>query len=66
MIHYAWVIALTGTLVLLLSLGFGRLSYSGWIKDATGNFTWCFILSAAASLLGAAGATMLRKKEPEL
>jgi MFS family permease len=27
-IHYAWVIAFTGTLVLLLSHGFGRMSYS--------------------------------------
>ncbi len=27
-VHYAWVITLTGTLVLLLSHGFGRLSYS--------------------------------------
>jgi len=26
--HYAWVIALTGTLILLLSHGFGRMSYS--------------------------------------
>ena len=28
MIHYAWFIAFTGTLVLLLSHGFGRMSYS--------------------------------------
>jgi MFS family permease len=28
MMHYAWVIAFTGTLVLLLSHGFGRMSYS--------------------------------------
>lgn len=27
-VHYAWIITLTGTLVLLLSHGFGRLSYS--------------------------------------
>ena len=27
-IHYAWVIACTGTLILLLSHGFGRMSYS--------------------------------------
>lgn len=26
--HYAWIIALTGTLVLILSHGFGRMSYS--------------------------------------
>lgn len=28
MIHYAWVIALTGTLVTILAHGFGRMSYS--------------------------------------
>jgi MFS family permease len=28
MIHYAWIIAFTGTLVLLLTQGFGRMSYS--------------------------------------
>lgn len=28
MFHYAWVIAFTGTLVLILSHGFGRMSYS--------------------------------------
>jgi sugar phosphate permease len=28
MMHYAWVIAFTGTLVLVLSHGFGRMSYS--------------------------------------
>jgi fucose permease len=27
-IHYAWVIAFTGVLVLLLAQGFGRMSYS--------------------------------------
>jgi cyanate permease len=35
---------------------------AGWIKDATGSFSWCFILSAAVSLLGAVGATLLKKK----
>lgn len=55
MFHYAWVIAFTGTLVLILSHGFGRMSYSlilGTIKDGlplsyaqiglidTGNFIW--------------------------
>ena len=28
MMHYAWIIASTGTLVLLLTQGFGRMSYS--------------------------------------
>jgi MFS family permease len=28
MLHYAWIIAFTGTLVLLLTQGFGRMSYS--------------------------------------
>jgi MFS family permease len=28
MIHYAWIIAFTGTLVLLLTQGFGRMSYA--------------------------------------
>lgn len=28
MMHYAWIIAFTGTLVLLLTQGFGRMSYS--------------------------------------
>jgi hypothetical protein len=28
MIHYAWIIAFTGTLVLMLTQGFGRMSYS--------------------------------------
>ncbi|MBP1741003.1 MAG: sugar phosphate permease [Deltaproteobacteria bacterium] len=28
MVHYAWVIAFTGTLVLMLTQGFGRMSYS--------------------------------------
>jgi MFS family permease len=34
----------------------------GWIKDTTGTFTHAFILSAAVSLLGAAGSYVLRKK----
>jgi len=34
----------------------------GWIKDATGTFTYAFILCAAVSLLGAAGSFFLRKK----
>jgi MFS family permease len=28
MVHYAWIMAFTGTLVLILSHGFGRMSYS--------------------------------------
>ena len=28
MIHYAWIIALSGALLLLLTQGFGRMSYS--------------------------------------
>jgi len=28
MVHYAWIIAFTGTLVLMLTQGFGRMSYS--------------------------------------
>ena len=35
---------------------------AGWIKDATGTFAWAFILSAVVSLMGAAGAMLLRKK----
>lgn len=35
---------------------------AGWIKDVTGTFSWCFVLSAAVSLLGAAGSTMLKRK----
>lgn len=35
----------------------------GWIKDTTGTFTYAFILSAAVSLLGAAGSLVLRRKE---
>jgi MFS family permease len=71
MIHYAWVIAATGTLVLLLTQGFVTLFFgigqclgpaiAGWIKDMTGTFSWCFVLSAAVSVCGAAGATALKK-----
>lgn len=35
---------------------------AGWTKDATGTFAWAFILSAVVSLMGAAGAMLLRKK----
>jgi predicted MFS family arabinose efflux permease len=34
----------------------------GWIKDTTGTFTYAFVLSAAVSLLGAAGSSVLRRK----
>ena len=34
----------------------------GWIKDTTGTFTYAFVLSAAVSLLGAAGSLVLRRK----
>jgi MFS family permease len=36
---------------------------AGWIKDSTGSFAWAFILSAVVSLMGAAGAMLLRRKE---
>jgi MFS family permease len=35
----------------------------GWIKDTTGTFTYAFVLSAAVSLLGAAGSLVLRGKK---
>jgi sugar phosphate permease len=35
--------------------------FGGWIKDATGSFTYAFILSAAVSLLGAASSFVLRR-----
>jgi sugar phosphate permease len=34
----------------------------GWIKDTTGTFTYAFVLSAAVSLLGAAGSLALRRR----
>jgi sugar phosphate permease len=34
----------------------------GWIKDTTGTFTYAFIISAAVSLLGAAGSSVIRAK----
>ena len=34
----------------------------GWIKDTTGTFTYAFVLSAAVSLLGAAGSLVLSRK----
>jgi MFS family permease len=35
---------------------------AGWMKDATGTFAGCFILSASVSLLGAGGSLILKKK----
>ncbi len=34
----------------------------GYIKDATGTFTYAFLLSAAVSVIGAVGSLILRKK----
>ncbi len=35
---------------------------AGWMKDTTGTFAGCFILSALVSLLGAAGSLILKRK----
>jgi len=35
---------------------------AGWLKDATGSFTYAFLLSALISLAGAAGYLVLKKK----
>ncbi len=35
---------------------------AGWMKDTTGTFAGCFILSASVSLLGAGGSLILKKK----
>ena len=35
---------------------------AGWIKDTTGTFAGCFVLSASVSLVGAAGSLILKKK----
>jgi MFS family permease len=35
---------------------------AGWIKDATGTFTYAFLLSAAVSLMGAVGSLILKKR----
>ena len=68
MIHYAWVIAFTGTLVLILSHGFGRMSYSvilGSMKEGlaltytqvgligTGNFIGYLCLAVIGGFLAA-------------
>lgn len=34
----------------------------GWMRDTTGTFTYAFVLSAAVSLLGAAGSLILGRK----
>ncbi len=36
---------------------------AGWMKDTTGTFVGCFVLSAAVFLLGAGGCLFLRKKD---
>ena len=66
MFHYAWVVAFTGTLVLILSHGFGRMSYSvilGNMKDGlalnytqigligTGNFIGYLCLAVIGGFL---------------
>ena len=66
--HYAWVIAFTGTLVLILSHGFGRMSYSvilGSMKEGlslsytqigligTGNFIGYLCLAVIGGFLAA-------------
>lgn len=68
MVHYAWVIAFTGTLVLILSHGFGRMSYSvilGNMKEGlslsytqigligTGNFIGYLCLAVVGGFLAA-------------
>ena len=65
-IHYAWIIAFTGTLVLILSHGFGRMSYSvilGSMKEGlflsytqigligTGNFVGYLSLAVISGFL---------------
>ena len=66
MVHYAWIIAFTGTLVLILSHGFGRMSYSvilGSMKEGlslsytqvgligTGNFIGYVCLAVTGGFL---------------
>jgi MFS family permease len=68
MIHYAWIVALTGTLVTILAHGFGRMSYSVILpsmKDglalnytelgsiATGNFIGYLCLAIVGGFLAA-------------
>ncbi len=68
MVHYAWIIAFTGTLVLILSHGFGRMSYSlilGNMKEGlslsytqigfigTGNFIGYLCLAVIGGFLAA-------------
>ena len=35
---------------------------AGWIKDASGTFTYAFLLSASVSVIGALGSLVLRKR----
>lgn len=68
MVHYAWIIAFTGTLVTILAHGFGRMSYSVILpsmKDglmlnytqlgsiATGNFIGYLCLAIIGGFLAA-------------
>lgn len=68
MIHYGWVVAFTGTLVLVLSHGFGRMSYSVLLPSmveglsltytqagliATGNFMGYLSLAFVGGFLAA-------------
>jgi len=68
MIHYAWIIAFTGTLVTLLAHGFGRMSYSVILPSmknglmlnytqlgfiATGNFIGYLCLATIGGFLAA-------------
>ena len=68
MIHYAWIIAFTGTLVTILAHGFGRLSYSVILPSmkeglslnytqlgalATGNFIGYLSLAVVGGFLAA-------------
>ncbi len=52
-----------GFITLFFGIGqaFGP-AVAGWIKDATGNFTNAFLLSAFVSIIGAAGSLILKKK----
>lgn len=66
MLHYAWIIAFTGTLVTVLAHGFGRMSYSVILPSmreglalnykqvgliATGNFIGYLVLGSLAGSL---------------
>ena len=74
--HYAWIIACTGTLVVLLAHGFGRMSYSVLLpamRDGlhfsytqlgligTGNFIGYLSLSIVGGFLAARFGVTLRR-----